>query len=301
MEYKYFAEFKPEVKSFFDSRTFTVSHVVSDPDTKKTAIIDSVMDYEPHGGRIYYESADKVIEYVNSKGLDVEWILETHAHADHLSASQYLKKKLGGKIGIGKKITAVQDLFSKVFDDSKEFKTDGSQFDKLFEDGETFKLGGIPVALMYTPGHTPADYTFVVGDAVFPGDTIFMPDFGSARCDFPKGSAEMLYTSVQKIFALPEEMRMFMCHDYLPAGRTEYAWETTVGEEKKKNIHLKEGTEMNTFVEMRNKRDETLDMPRLIIPSIQVNIRAGEIPLNENGKPFLKIPVNSPFAKVVKN
>jgi len=301
MNFNEYLNHKPEVKGFFDPRTFTVSYIVSDPSTKQAAIIDSVMDYEPNGGRIFYESADVLIEHIKTNDLKLEWILETHAHADHLSASQYLKQKLGGKIAIGKQITTVQDLFGKVFEYDDNFKTDGSQFDHLFEDGEEFKLGNIPVKIIYTPGHTPADYTFIFGDAVFPGDTIFMPDFGSARCDFPKGSAEMLYDSVQKLFSLPEEMRMYMCHDYLPAGRTDYQWETTIGEQKRANIHLNQTIEKSKFVEMRTKRDKTLDMPKLIIPSIQVNIRAGEVPKNQHNHPELKIPINSPFAKVIKN
>ncbi len=289
---------KPKVQAFFDQRTFTVSYVVWDENTRHAAVIDSVLDYEPNGALIYHESANKLIDFINENHLQLVWILETHAHADHLSAASYLKQKLGGKIAIGEKITEVQKYFFEIFELEEGFKPDGSQFDKLLTDGEKFMLGEVPVTVLATPGHTPADYTFVFGDAVFPGDTLFMPDFGSARCDFPGGSAENLFDSVQKIFDLPESMRMFMCHDYLPSGRTEYAWETTIGEEKNRNIHLKIGTSKAEFTHMRHERDATLDMPKLIIPSLQVNILAGELPLStKTGRPLLKVPVNSVFAK----
>lgn len=294
-----FLKHQPKVEAFFDNRTNTFSYVIYDSDTKSAAIVDSVLDYEQNGATIFYESANKIIDYIENNQLNVEWILETHAHADHLSASQYLKRKLGGKIGIGEKITDVQKLFAEVFDEDDKFDRNGKVFDKLFTDGDSFYLGTIPVRVVYTPGHTPADYAYVFGDAVFPGDTIFMPDFGSARCDFPKGSAKMLYESVQKLFELPDQMRMFVCHDYLPKGRTEFKCETSIGEQKKTNIHFKNGNEVEKFVAMREERDRLLEMPKLIIPAIQINIRAGHLPLNENGKSFLKIPVNSVFSKLI--
>lgn len=299
-DYTEFLAHKPEVQGFFDTRTNTISYVVVDTATKKCAIIDSVMDYEPNGASLFFESADTIIDYIKDKGYEVEWILETHVHADHLSAAPYLKEKLGGKMAIGKYITDVQEIFGKVFNEGTEFQRDGSQFDRLFDDGDTFTLGNIPAFVMHTPGHTPADMVFVIGDAVFAGDTLFMPDFGTARVDFPGGSADDMYASVQKIFQLPEEMRMFMCHDYLPEGRTEYVWETTVGEQKKNNVHLKEGTDPERFKSMRSERDAKLAMPTLIIPSIQVNMRAGEVPKDkETGSAQLKTPVNSVFAKRV--
>ncbi len=291
---------KPDVQGFFDTRTNTISYVVADPETKKCAIIDSVMDFEPNGGAIFFDNADAIVSFVRANGYTVEWILETHVHADHLSAAPYLKEKLGGEMAIGKYIVDVQNIFGKVFNEGTEFQRDGSQFDRLWNDGDTFALGSIPAFVMHTPGHTPADMVYVIGDTVFAGDTLFMPDFGTARCDFPGGSAGTLYNSVQKLFALPDSMRMFMCHDYLPEGRTEYQWETTVGEQKKNNVHLKEGTDPERFVQAREARDEKLAMPRLIIPSIQVNMRAGSLPKDaETGDPVLKTPINSVFAKRV--
>lgn len=290
---------KPSVQGFFDTRTNTISYVVADPETKQCAIIDSVMDFEPNGGALYFESADAISAYVKEKGYTVQWILETHVHADHLSAAPYLKEKLGGTMAIGKYIVDVQKIFGKVFNEGTEFQRDGSQFDKLWNDGDEFMLGSIPAFVMHTPGHTPADMVYVIGDTVFAGDTLFMPDFGTARCDFPGGSPDEMYASVQKIFQLSDSMRMFMCHDYLPKGRTEYRWETTVGEQRKENIHLKEGTDPERFREMRTTRDAKLDMPRLIIPSIQVNMRAGELPKDSSGDPVLRIPINSVFAKRV--
>lgn len=288
----------PEVQAFFDAATNTVSYVVADPSTKICAIIDSVMDFEPHGAAISYESADAIISYVMEKGYVVMWILETHVHADHLSAGVFLKEKLGGKLAIGKHIVDVQKVFADVFKEHSDFARDGSQFDVLWEDGDTFMVGNIPARVLHVPGHTPADVAYVIGNAVFVGDTFFMPDYGTARCDFPGGSAETLYDSAQKIFALPEEMRMFLCHDYLPEGRTEYTWETTVGEQKKHNIHIHEATPQEHFVEMRKTRDAMLGMPKLIIPSIQVNIRAGALPKDsETGEVHLKMPVNSIFSK----
>lgn len=298
---KDYLQYKPEVQGFFDPRTNTISYVVADPVTKKCAIIDSVMDYEPNGASLYFESADAIINFVKEKGYNIEWILETHVHADHLSAAPYLKEKLGGTMAIGKYIIEVQNIFGKVFNAGTDFQRDGSQFDRLWDDGDTFSLGDMPAMVMHTPGHTPADMVYVIGDTVFAGDTLFMPDFGTARVDFPGGSAETMYDSVQKIFALPEEMRMFMCHDYLPEGRSEYQWETTVGEQKKHNIHLKEGTDPARFKEMRTTRDAKLEMPKLIIPSIQVNMRAGQLPKEEdNGTAYLKTPINGAFAKRVE-
>lgn len=297
-DYTEFLSKKPDVQGFFDQATNTISYVVTDPATRHCAIIDSVMDFDQAGGKISFESADAIIAYVKERGLTVQWVLETHVHADHLSAAPYLKEKLGGTMAIGKYIVDVQNIFGKVFNEGTEFERDGSQFDRLWDDGDTFNLGDIPAFVMHTPGHTPADMVYVIGDAVFAGDTLFMPDFGTARCDFPGGSAETLFASTRKLFALPEEMRMFMCHDYLPEGRTEYQWETTVGEQKRANIHLKEGTDAAAFIAQRQKRDAGLAMPKLIIPSIQVNMRAGQLPKNEdNGTSYLKTPINDVFAK----
>lgn len=289
------SEGRPRVHSFFDPATFTISHVVEDPETKQCAIIDSVLDYEPNSGHISYESADRLIEFVHANALTVQWIIETHAHADHLSAAPYIQEKLGGKIAIGEAIQLVQEVFGKIFNLGTEFQRDASQFDHLFSDGERFQLGSIDAYVMSTPGHTPADMTYVIGDAAFVGDTIFMPDFGTARCDFPGGSADSLYESIQKIFALPEETRLFMCHDYLPQGRDQFEWETTVGAEKTRNIHVgaASGATKEAFVQMRTKRDASLDVPRLIIPSIQVNIQGGRLPQAEdNGTQYLKVPIN---------
>lgn len=293
-----FLNHHPSVKGFFDPATNTISYVVADDATKRCAIIDSVLDYEPHSATISYESAEKLIQHVTENGYTVEWILETHVHADHLSAAPYLKERLGGKIAIGERILKIQEVFGKVFNEGTEFERDGSQFDRLFKDGDEFLIGNIPARVIATPGHTPADISYVVGDAVFPGDTLFMPDYGTARVDFPGGSAEDMYASAQKLFILPEQMRMFMCHDYLPEGRSEYRFETTVGEQKRANIHLNAQTSVDTFAALRTKRDATLGMPRLIIPSLQVNMRAGEIPKDtETGAEFLKTPVNSVFSK----
>ena len=284
---------KPEVKAFFEEDSNTISYVVNDPDSMSCAIIDSVMDIDYAAGRLTYEHADEIIAYVKERGLTIEWLIETHAHADHLSAAPYIQEKVGGKLGIGKDITIVQDVFGKVFNEGTEFQRDGSQFDRLFDEGETYEVGGMKAFVMHTPGHTPACMTHVVGDAAFVGDTLFMPDGGSARADFPGGDAGILYDSIQKVLALPEAMRLFMCHDYGPNGR-EIRWETTVGEEKTHNIHVGGGTTREEFVAMREARDATLDMPRLIIPSLQVNIRAGELPpADKDGKTFLKVPVNT--------
>ncbi len=283
----------PDVKGFFDPDTFTISYVISDPATNKAAILDSVLDFDPKSGRTATKSADDVLAYMKEKRLDVEWILETHAHADHLSAAPYLKDKLGqGKVAIGEHITTVQETFKKVFNAEPAFATDGSQFDHLFRDGETFKIGNLEARVMHTPGHTPACLSYVIGDAVFVGDTLFMHDYGTARCDFPAGDAATLYRSIQKIFALPDDTRMFLCHDYQP-GEREPAWETTVGEQKAKNIHIHEGVSEAEFVRMRTERDKTLDMPVLILPSVQVNMRAGHLPpAEDNGVVYLKLPVD---------
>ncbi len=296
--YDTYIQHKPEVQGFFDTNTNTITYVVSDPATKKAAVIDSVMDYEPNGASIYFENADAVIAYVEEKELEVQWVLETHVHADHLSAAPYIQEKLGGKMAIGEHIKTVQDTFGKVFNQGTAYERDDSDFDVLFKDGDTFTVGNIPAFAMHTPGHTPADMVYVIGDAVFAGDTLFMPDFGTARADFPGGSAEQMYDSIQKVFALPDTMRLFMCHDYLPEGRDEFAWETTIGEQKQGNIHVGNGIDKDTFVQKRTARDAELGMPRLIIPSIQVNIRGGKLPKAEdNGTVYLKTPINSVFAK----
>jgi glyoxylase-like metal-dependent hydrolase (beta-lactamase superfamily II) len=285
---------RPEVHGFFDPETFTVSYVAFDPATKKAAIIDSVLDFDPASGRTKTKSADQLIAFVAEHGLSVEWLLETHVHADHLSAAPYLKEKLGGVLAIGTEIVTVQNTFGKVFNAGTEFARDGRQFDRLFKDGDRFKLGSIEARAIHTPGHTPACMTYLIGDAGFVGDTLFMPDYGTARCDFPGGDAATLYRSIQKLFALPEETRLFMCHDYLPAGRDNYVWETTVGEEKRNNIHVGGGKSEADFVAMRQARDKKLDMPRLILPSVQINMRAGHMPPAEgNGVSYLKLPINA--------
>jgi glyoxylase-like metal-dependent hydrolase (beta-lactamase superfamily II) len=268
----------PQVKAFFDEPTNTVSYVVSDPATKKAAIVDSVLDYDPKSGRTSRDSADAIIAYVKEQDLEVQWLLETHVHADHLSAAPYLKEHVGGTLAIGSFIRTVQDVFGKIFNAGTEFQRDGSQFDRLIEDGDRFKLGEIDVLALHTPGHTPACMTYVIGDAAFVGDTLFMPDYGTARCDFPGGDAATLYRSVQKIYALPDETRMFLCHDYKAPGRDTFEWETTVGEQKRANIHVHEGISQAEFVKMRTERDATLAMPTLILPSVQVNMRAGHMP-----------------------
>ena len=283
---------QPEVTAFFDPETNTISYVVKDPNSDACAIVDSVMDIDYAAGRISYHHADEIIAFVEKHGLRVEWLLETHVHADHLSAAPYIQAKLGGKLGIGANITIVQETFGKIFNEGTEFQRDGSQFDRLFEDGDTYAIGTMPAFAIHTPGHTPACMTHVIGDAAFVGDTLFMPDAGSARADFPGGDAGTLYDSIQKVLTLPDPMRLFMCHDYGPNGRA-IAWETTVGEEKAHNIHVGNGTTREAFVAMREARDATLDMPKLIIPSLQVNMRAGELPpADESGKRFLKVPVN---------
>jgi glyoxylase-like metal-dependent hydrolase (beta-lactamase superfamily II) len=288
------AALRPEIASFFDPATYTVTYVAHDPATREAAIIDSVLDFDPNSGRTATASADAVIDYVTSHNLKVTWLLETHAHADHFSAAPYLQEKLGGKIAIGADIVTVQAVFGKLFNAGTEFERDGSQFDALFKDGDTFTIGALPVTVMHVPGHTPACIAYVVGEAVFVGDTMFMPDYGTARADFPGGDARTLFRSLRRILSLPAETRLFMCHDYLPKGRTEYVWETTVAAEREGNVHAHDGITEDEFVAMREARDATLDMPRLILPSVQVNMRAGHLPPpDENGVVYLKLPVNA--------
>lgn len=284
----------PEIKAFFDADTYTVSYVVSDPETRRAAIIDSVLDFDSASGRTSTRSADQIIEHVRARQLTVDWILETHVHADHLSAAPYLQKQLGGTIGIGNHVTHVQAVFGDLFDAEPEFARDGSQFGHLFEDGETFSIGNLQADAIWTPGHTPACMVYHIADTAFVGDTLFMPDFGTARCDFPGGDAATLYHSVQKIYALPDETRLFMCHDYKAPGRDHFAWETTVGAQKAANIHLNAATTEADFVKMRTERDATLDMPRLILPSVQINMRAGNLPPPApNGVRYLKLPLDA--------
>ena len=283
----------PIVTAFFDDATNTVSYVVRDPQGSACAIVDSVLDFDYSSGRTDTRSADAVIDHVEREGLKVEWLLESHVHADHLSAAPYLQERVGGKIGIGDRIQIVQDTFGKVFNEGTEFQRDGSQFDQLFVEGDSFMIGQMRGEVLHTPGHTPACLTYVIGDAAFVGDTLFMPDFGTARCDFPGGSSEMLFDSVQKILSLPDETRIFVGHDYKAPGRDEYAWETTVAEQKALNVHVGKGKSKDDFVELRDSRDATLDMPKLIIPSLQVNMRGGKMPpADEKGDVFLKVPVN---------
>lgn len=284
---------QPQVQAFFDEPTNTVSYVIRDSQSGACAIIDPVLGFDPASGRTSVASAEPVAAYIEAHHLRAEWILETHAHADHLSAAPYLKGRLGGKIGIGANITIVQNVFGKVFNAGPEFQRNGSQFDALFGDGAAIEIGGLRGYAIHTPGHTPACMTYIFGDAAFIGDTLFMPDYGTARCDFPGGDARQLYRSIQKIFALPPQTRLFLCHDYLPPGRAEYRWETTIAEQRAHNIQIKDGVTEDQFAEMRKKRDATLQVPRLIIPSVQVNIRAGHFPpAEDNGVTYLKVPVN---------
>ncbi len=283
---------QPEVTGFFDKVSNTVSYVVKDPESNACAIYDSVLDFDYAAGRMSFDSADEIIAHVQQHKLDVQWLIETHVHADHLSAAPYLQQSVGGKIGIGEGITEVQDVFGKVFNEGTEFERDGSQFDQLFTDNDTYMIGGMQAYTMHTPGHTPACVTHVVGNAAFVGDTLFMPDGGTARADFPGGDARVLYQSVQRVLSLPNDMRLFICHDYGPNGR-DIKWETTVGEEKLHNIHLRDGMTEDAFVKLREERDKTLAMPKLIIPALQVNMRAGQFPeADEDGKQYLKVPVN---------
>lgn len=282
------------VEAFFDPATFTYSYVVSDPTSGQCALVDPVLDYDPAAGRTSHKNADRLIAYVREHDLRVQWILETHVHADHLSAGHYLKEQLGGTLAIGDRITVVQDTFGKLFNVEQEFATDGRQFDHLFHDGETFKVGTIEARAIHTPGHTPACMTYLIGDAAFVGDTLFMPDYGTARCDFPGGDARTLYRSIHtKLFALPDATRVFMCHDYKAPGRDQYLYETTIGAERTGNVHIHAGIGEEQFVAMRQARDATLGMPTLILPSVQINMRAGELPpAEDNGTRYLKIPLD---------
>lgn len=283
----------PDVTAFFHAATNTISYVVQDPNGTACAVIDSVLDFDHASGRTDTQSADEVIAYVRAKGLDVQWLLETHVHADHLSAAPYIQEQVGGQIGIGDRITFVQETFGKVFNEGTEFQRNGSQFDRLFHEGDTLHIGQMRADVVHTPGHTPACLTYVIGDAAFVGDTLFMPDFGTARCDFPGGSSAQLFDSVQKILALPDETRIFVGHDYKAPGRDEFAWETTVADQKARNVHVGGDASKDNFVEMRDTRDATLSMPKLIIPSLQINMRAGHMPPpDENGDVFLKVPLN---------
>ncbi|WBX85423.1 MBL fold metallo-hydrolase [Sphingosinicella microcystinivorans] len=281
------------VRTFFDKDTFTATHLLWDPATYRAAVIDSVLDFDPASGRTATRSADAVIACVAEEDLTVDWHLETHVHADHLSAAPYLKERLGGTIAIGKDIVTVQRTFGKVFNEDTRFAYDGSQFDHLFGNGDRFRIGSIEAIALHVPGHTPADMAYVIGDATFVGDTLFMPDYGTARTDFPGGSARQLYRSIRRLLSLPDETRLFLCHDYKAAGRDNFAWETTVAAERTGNIHVRDGTTEDTFVTMREARDAALGMPRLILPSIQVNMRAGRLPEPEgNGVHYLKLPIN---------
>jgi glyoxylase-like metal-dependent hydrolase (beta-lactamase superfamily II) len=282
----------PKVISFFDDRTYTITHIVMCPETGATAVIDPVLDFDAAAGRTYKESAEAVINQIGQDDLTVEWVLETHVHADHLTAAPFVKESLGGRTGIGANVGTVQATFKKIFNAEDAFATDGSQFDHLFADGEEFKIGNLTARVMHTPGHTPACVTYVIGDAAFVGDTMFSPDYGSARCDFPGGNAHLLYASIQKILALPPETRIYLCHDYMPGGR-EVMMHTTVAEQKAENIHLKDCADADAFAAMRNARDAKLGMPALIIPSVQVNMRGGQMPPPEdNGVSYLKTPVD---------
>jgi glyoxylase-like metal-dependent hydrolase (beta-lactamase superfamily II) len=282
----------PEFRTFFDETTFTACHLVWDPAAKAAAIIDSVKDYDPKSGRSSLASAEELVAFVEREGLTVEWILETHVHADHLTAAPFLKQRLGGMTGIGDAVGKVQTVFKEIFNVEPDFATDGRQFDRLFADGDSFQIGGLTAKVIHTPGHTPACVTYVIGDAAFVGDTLFAPDYGTARCDFPGGDARQLYRSIKKILALPPETRMFLCHDYAPGGR-DFLWQTSVAEQRAKNIHIHDGVEEGDFVKMREERDAGLQMPVLLLPSVQVNMRAGDLPPPEdNGVSYLKIPLD---------
>ena len=285
---------KPNTTAFFDEATFTVSYVVAEPNGPRCAIVDPVLDYDPKSGRTSRASADKLIDHVRKNSLEVEWLLETHAHADHLTAAPYLKAQVGGKIAIGEHIRDVQTTFRKVFNAEAGFATDGSQFDHLFRDGDRFRIGELEAQAIHTPGHTPACLTYVIGEAAFVGDTLFMPDYGTARTDFPGGDAATLYQSIKRVLSLPPETRLFMCHDYKAPGRDQFAWETTVAEQRESNIHVHGGVTEEAFVKLRTERDQTLDLPALILPAVQVNMRAGDLPPPENnGVSYLKIPLNT--------
>ena len=292
MQYPVNMHAHPDIKSFFDPQTNTISYVVMDPNSSSCAVIDSVMDIDYAAGRITHAHADDIIAYIKKFDLKLEWIIETHVHADHLSAAPCIQSQLGGKIGIGDQITVVQDTFGKVFNEGTEFQRDGSQFDRLLKDGDTYDIGGMTAFAMHSPGHTPACMVHVIGDAAFVGDTLFMPDGGSARADFPGGDAGQLFDSIQKVLALPDEMRLFMCHDYGPDGR-EIMWESTVAEQKAENIHVGQDRTREEFIKFREARDAKLAVPKLILPSLQVNMRAGEVPTDDDGNPELKVPVNA--------
>jgi len=282
-----------DVRGFFDKATFTISYVVSEPRGRRCAIVDPVLDFDPKSGRTSTRSAAAIVDYIKTRNLQVDWILETHAHADHLTAAPYLKETLGGRTAIGEHIATVQATFKQVFNEDDRFAVDGSQFDQLFAEGDTFAIGELEARVIHTPGHTPACVSYLIGDACFVGDTLFMPDYGTARCDFPGGDAGVLYRSIHRLFELPEETRLFMCHDYLSPTRDFHAWETTVGEERRHNVHVHEGISIEDFVRLRTARDKTLDMPALILPSIQVNMRAGNRPPPEaNGVSYLKLPLD---------
>ena len=282
---------EPDVDGFFDPATNTISYIVKDPSSDACAIIDSVLDIDYAAGRIAYDSADRLIEIIRQRGLTLEWIIETHVHADHLSAAPYIQQKLGGRTGVGARITEIQHTFGKIFNEGTEFQRDGSQFDALFEDGDTYSIGGMTAFTIATPGHTPACMVHVIGDAAFSGDTLFMPDGGSARADFPGGDAGQLYDSIQRVLSLPDETRLFTCHDYGPGGRA-IAWETTIGQQRHENIHVGGGKSREEFIKFRTERDAQLATPKLIIPSLQVNMRGGEFPKESNGKPALKVPID---------
>ena len=284
---------KPKVIPFFDETTNTISYVVADPDTNTCAIIDSLLDYDASSGRTGTKSVDRLIKYVEQSKLTVDWIIDTHVHADHLTAAPYVRDVLGGRTAIGENIVRVQKIFGEIFNEGQTFHTDGSQFDHLFKDGDTYTVGNINARAIYTPGHTPACMSHLIGDSLFVGDTLFMPDSGTARCDFPGGDAQLLYRSIHKLFDLPNETRAFMCHDYKASGRDEFAWESTISEQKEKNIHVNKSINEREFIEMRAARDATLSMPKLLLPSVQVNMRAGNFPEPEaNGKQYLKVPIN---------
>ncbi len=283
----------PIVQPFFDEATNTFSYVVRDPDSPACAILDSVLDFDYAAGRTAVDSANDIVAYVQRNDLTVEWVLETHVHADHLSAAPHLKKQLGGKTGIGLHIRDVQEIFGEAFNAGGDFARDGSQFDRLFQEGDRFRIGGLGARVLHTPGHTPACLTYVIGDAAFVGDTLFMPDYGTARCDFPGGDARTLYRSIQKVLALPPETRLFLCHDYKAPGRDDYAPMTTVAAQRNNNIHVHDGMSEDEFVTLRTERDATLGMPRLILPAVQVNMRAGQFPpAEDNGQIYLKVPIN---------
>ena len=284
---------RPDVKAFFDAPTNTISYVASDPDTRRCAVLDPVLNYDQATGRTSTKSAHRLIAHVREAGLQVDWIIDTHVHADHLTAAPFIRERLGGRIGIGENISSVQEVFGDMFNEDHTFRSDGSQFDHLFRDGETYGIGSIDARAIHTPGHTPACMSHVIGDAMFVGDTMFMPDFGTARCDFPGGDAGTLYDSIQKLFAYPDGTRVFVGHDYMAPGRDFKSWETTVGEQKRYNIHIRNGTSRNEFITLRTARDATLAMPKLILPSVQVNMRAGHMPEPEdNGRRYMKIPIN---------